>query len=413
MKVLPQRLERRRPDAARKPVSTRGGPRIVLVEPDPYLGFLLRLNFPTADVIEADPSADADAIRALRPTLVIAGVEGASLPMAELLSGEDPPKVLAVVDGARAARTTIPSAVDGILARPFVPTELHRAVRMALGMGDPEAAPGLPGPRLARVRGWIGPARVAAIAIAAVLEVAAPEVSRTRSTILALAFVYVTARWLMRRPSVVWVGADVAVAAVLVAFTDGVASPYIPFALVVASATGLTHNERWGGMAGLLIATASSPLVVADLRDGIVGPTEAVAWYLLTPLAGIAGGFASRLWRTQGSETGDLLAEANRVLSSLYRIARTVPGGLEIGTVADAALEEIRDSLRATAAAMLVWEAGSLAMVGSYGLRNPDAVSTGAGVTNGLAEMVHGNARVVTSADLDQPTAQSLGATHD
>ena len=406
MKVLPPRLERRRATVG-KPA--RGGPRIVLVEPDPYLGFLLRLNFPQAEVIEADPAADADAIRAMHPSLVIAGVESASLPMAELLSGPDAPKVLAVVDGARASRTTIPSAVEGILARPFVPGELHRAVRMALGYGDPEAAPGLPGSRLARVRGWIGPARVAAIAIAAVLEVAGAEVSRTRSTTLALAFMYVTARWLMRRPSVVWVGADIGVATALVAFTEGVLSPYIPFALVVAAATGLTHNERWGGIAGLIIAAGTSPLIVADLRDGIVGPTEAAAWYLLAPLAGITGGFASRLWRAQSSETGDLLAEANRVLSSLYRIARTVPGGLEIGTVADAALQEIRDSLRATAGAMLVWEAGSLAIVGSYGLRNPDAVSTGAGA-NGIAELVHGPARVVTTADLTPSTSQALGA---
>ena len=413
LKVLPPRLDRRRADAGRKTAAARGGTRIVLVEPDPYLGFLLRLNFPQADVIEADATADAEAIRAMRPTLVISGVEGSSIPMAELLTGEDPPKVLAVVDGARASRTTIPSAVDGILAKPFVPTELHRAVRMALGMGDPEAAPGLPGPRLARVRGWIGPARVAAIAVAAVLEVAGAEVSRTRSTILAIAFVYVTARWLMRRPSVVWVAADVGVAAVLVAFTDGLTSPYIPFAIVIAAATGLTHNERWGGIAGLIIASASSPLVVSGLRDAIVGPTEAAMWYVLAPLAGVAGGFASRLWRTQGSETGDLLAEANAVLSSLYRIARTVPGGLEIGTVADAALEEIKDSLRSSAGAMFVWEAGSLAMVGSYGLRNPDAVTTGAGSTIGLAEMVHGNARVVTTADLDQPTAQALGGAHD
>lgn len=411
MKVLPARLERRRTDAAGTPVPSRGGPRIVLVEPDPYLGFLLRLNFPQADVIEADPAADADAILSLRPALVIAGIENAGTPVAEILAGEAPPKVLAVVDGARAARTTIPSAVDGILARPFVPAELHRAVRVALGMGDPEAAPGLPGKKLERARAWIGPARVAAIALGAVLEVAAPEVSRTRSTILALAFVYVTARWLMRRPSVVWVGADVGVAAALVAFTDGMYSPYVPFAIVVAAATGLTHNERWGGLAGLIIASATSPLLVTDLGNGLIGPTEAVAWYLLAPLAGVAGGFASRVWHTSPSGSGDLLAEANRVLSSLYRIARTVPGGLEIGTVADAALEEIRDSVRATAGAMLVWEAGSLAVVGSYGIRNPDAVSSG--TPDGIAEMVHGNARIVTTADLEPTTAQALGGTID
>jgi signal transduction histidine kinase len=82
-----------------------------------------------------------------------------------------------------------------------------------------------------------------------------------------------------------------------------------------------------------------------------------------------------------------------------------------MGTVADAALQEIRESFRATAGAMLVWEAGSLAVVGSYGIRNPDAVS--AGTANGMAEMVHGNARVVTTADLDAQTAQALGGAHD
>lgn len=409
MKVLPPRLERRRGDAARKAAASRGGPRIVLIEPDPYLGFLLRLNFPHADVIEAEPAADAETIRALKPSLVIAGLENSS-PVHDLMGDESPPKVLAVVDGARAGRTTIPSAVDGFLARPFVPTELHRAVRMALGMGDPEAAPGLPGPRLARARGWIGPARVAAIAIAAVLEVAAPDVSRARSTILALAFVYVTARWLMRRPSVVWIGADVAVASVLVAFTDGDRSPYIPFALVVAAATGLTHNERWGGFSGLIIAAGSTPIIFDHLREAIVGPTEAAAWYVLAPLAGIAGGFASRVWRSPASETTDLLAEANRVLSSLYRIARTVPGGLEIGTVADAALQEIRDSFPAASGAMFVWEAGALALVGSYGIRNPDAAAAAA---DGLSEMVHGNARIVTSSDLPPATAQTLGGESD
>src|SRR5207249_11831038 len=131
------------------------GPRLVLVGPAPYLAFLLRLNFPQADVIEADPSSDASAILAHHPDLVILGVDA---PVTELLAAESPPKMLAVVDGAKAGRTTIPSAVDGILARPFVPSELHRAVRLALGLPDPEEAPGLPGPKLARARSLLGPA---------------------------------------------------------------------------------------------------------------------------------------------------------------------------------------------------------------------------------------------------------------
>lgn len=379
----------------------------MLLEPDPYLAFLLRLNFPQADVIEADPTVDAEAVLALRPNLVIVGVGSQALPLPDLLSADPAPKILAVVDGSRAARTAITTGVDKILTRPFIPSELHRTVRLALGMEDPEESPGLPGPKLARARSLIGPARLAAVAVAAVLELAAPQVNATHSTILALAFGYVTMRWLMRRPSVVWIGADVAVAATLVAATDGVSSPYIPFALVVAAATGLSHNERWGGLAGLVIASVSTPLVVTALGQRTINAQEIVAWYALAPLAGVAGGFASRVWRTPiGEKTSDLLAEANRVLSSLYRIARTLPGGLEMGTVADAAMLEIRDTVRATAGTMLIWEAGNLAVVGSYGLRNPDNVATNA---LGLSDMVHGSARILTRTDLDPTTAQALG----
>jgi len=385
-----------------------GTTRIVLVEPDPYLAYLLRLNFPEADVVELDPSANVDAVLTLNPDLVIVGVGGQSMPLTDLLAAEPAPKILAVVDGSRAARTAITTGVDRILTRPFVPADLNRTVRLALNMSDPEEAPGLPGRKLARARALAGPTRMAALAIAAILEVAGPEVKTFRATILALAFVYGTVRWLMRRPSIVWIGADVAVAAALVAATDGVSSPYIPFALVVAATTGLTHNERWGGLAGLVIASASTALIVTGLREGTINPQEVVAWYALTPLAGIAGGFASRVWRTPaGGSTGDLLAEANRVLSSLYRIARTLPGGLEMGTVADAAMQEIRDTVRASAGCMLVWEAGNLAVVGSYGLRNPDNVAGGGAAD--LAGMVHGAARVVTQTDLDKVTAQALG----
>ncbi len=379
----------------------------MVLEPDPYLAFLLRLNFPQADVIEAEPGIDPEAVLALRPNLVIVGVGSQSAPLPELLAAEAAPTILAVVDGSRAARTAITTGVDKILTRPFVPSELHRTVRLALGMEDPEESPGLAGPKLLRAQSLIGPARMAAIIVAAILEVAGTAVSTRRAIILALAFAYVTIRWLIRRPSVVWVGADVAVAAILVAATDGTASPYIPFALVVAAATGLAHNERWGGLAGIVIAAVSTPLIAADVGEHVIHAQGIVAWYALTPLAGVAGGFASRVWRAPaGEKTSDLLAEANRVLSSLYRIARTLPGGLEMGTVADAAMLEIRDTVRATAGTMLVWEAGNLAVVGSYGIRNPDNVATSA---QGLAEMVHGSARIVTQTDLDRTTSQALG----
>lgn len=403
MSVLPARLPR--PGPAPGPET----PRIVLLEPDPYLTFLLRLHFPQAEAIEADRNLDAAGIRAMRPDLVIVGVESSRVPITELVGGEAPPKILAVVDGARAARTTIPSAVDGILARPFVPTELHRAVRLALGMADAEEAPHAIGPALARARSWVAPARLAAVALGAVLEVAGPEVSRARATILALAFAYATLRALVRRPSIVWLGADIGAAATFVAATGGVSSNYMPLALVIAAATGLTNGPQWGSGAGIAIAAASTHLVVSGLQDGALDGPRVAAWFALFPLAGVSGGFASRVWRAPAGDGASLLSEANRVLSSLYRIARTLPGGLEIGTVADAAMQEVRDTVHAKAGAMLVSEAGTFVLVESFGLRHPAGVIV-RDPTSGLGAAAHGqSARVLRREDLDPPTAQALG----
>ena len=191
-----------------------GHPTIVLVEPDPYLGFLIRLHVPEATVVEAPVGATAEDIRAMAPDLVVAGVETHPSPIQDLLKGDNRPRVLAVVDGARASRTTIPSAVDGILARPFVPGELTRAVRAALGLET--LAPvdvGAPPTTLERARTLLGPARFAAVALSAVLEVAGSSLGRGRATILAIAFAYATFRWIVRRPNIVADGADVAVAA--------------------------------------------------------------------------------------------------------------------------------------------------------------------------------------------------------
>jgi CheY-like chemotaxis protein len=244
LSILSTRLERgtRAAEAQR---DRTGGPRIVLVEPDPYLAFLLRLNFPQADVVELDPAAPVDSVLELDPDLVIVGVGAGSMPIADLMEAKPAPKILAVVDGSRAARTAITTGVDRILTRPFVPADLQRTVRVALGWGDPEEAPGLPGHKLLRARTLAGPLRLAAVAIAAVLEVGgAPQVSALRASILALAFLYGTARWIMRRPTIVWVGADVAVAAALVAATGGVGSS-LSFIFAVHPVRAHRRGDDW------------------------------------------------------------------------------------------------------------------------------------------------------------------------
>ena len=384
-------------------------PTIVLVEPDPYLGFLIRLHVPEATVLEAPVGATAEQIRAMTPDLVVAGVETQPSPIQDLLAGDDRPRVLAVVDGARASRTTIPSAVDGILARPFVPGELTRAVRSALGLSGPlHEETGAPPTTLERARSWLGPARLAAVALSAVLEVAGAQVSARRATILALAFGYVTIRLLLRRPSIVADGADAAVAVALLAATGGELSNYLPFAIVVCVGIGLTRGPRWGALSGVVIELGSLVILINDLSNHRVGPRETTAWILLLPLLGVTGGFASRVWHIPQQEGLDVLVEANRVLSSLYRIARSLPGGLEIGTVADAAVQEIRDAMRSSAAAVLIQEAGTYAVVSSYGLRDPSSLLV-RDPTAGLGSVIQGSATVVRREELHPDNASALG----
>jgi len=398
VRLLPSVVDRPRKRAARA-----AQPVVVLVEPDPYLAFLVRMQVPEAIVIEVDEEGGADAISGWSPRLVVVDLEHAQDLTKKLLEEKERPKILAVVDGSRAARTTIPSDVDGLLARPFVPADLHRAIRGAMGMATGDVPGG--GTRvLQRARSWMPPLRFAMVAIAAVLELAGEPLPRTRALILALAFAYVTLRWLIRRPSVVAEAADVALGLGLVAATGGLDSNYIPFGALVVAAAGLFHGPRLGAAAGLVIVAGSTPLVVADLQNELATAREVVAWFLLFPAIGLTGGFAARVWRVGQQEGLALLVEANRVLSSLYRIARTLPGGLEIGSVAEAAIQEVREVMHAPAAAVLVTEAGALGVVGSYGLHDPDLVR---GDT--LGPLLHGQARVIDRDALDSSTSTGLG----
>jgi signal transduction histidine kinase len=381
---------------------------IVLVEPDPYLAFLIRLHVPETRVIEAGPEMPAHEILAAHPDLVIVDVDAASQALSGLLAGTERPRVLGVVDGIRAARTSVPTDVDAILTRPFVPAELNRAVRTALGMPvRSDDAEGMQ-PILSRARGLLGPARLAAVAISAVIEVSSSPVSRTRGIILACAFVYATIRWVLGRPSIVAEGADVAVAIALVAATGGLSTTYWPVAVVACIGIGLMRGPNVGLLCGFAIVAGSLPSLVQNLNDGTFDTRSAVSWFVLFPLLGTTGGFASRVWRVPADEGLSVLVEANRVLSSLYRLARTLPGGLEIGSVADAAMQEIRDAMRSSAGLMMVAEAGEFAVVGSYGLRAPGEVMV-RDRSRGLGAAINQGRPIIKREELTEATAQALG----
>jgi signal transduction histidine kinase len=377
----------------------------VLAEPDPYLTFLIHLHLPDAQVVEADPAEDLLEILAGAPDLVIANVE--SEIASALMARTEGPKVLGIVEGARAARTVIPPDLDGLLVRPFVPAELHRAIRRALGLPAPA---GEGAPAFERARAITRYARFGAVALAAVLDVASGSVSVTSAVLLGLAFLYSAVKLVFKRGGRVAAWADVLIAAVLVGLTGGLDSNYMVLGLVAAASAGLELGIWRGLLAGLIVADASAYQVLEQLLDNTVQAHQAAAWFFLFPLIALTTGFASRVLRLTEQEPPDRLAEANRVLSTLYRITRTMPGGLEIGTVASAALEEVRTTLRSPAGALLAGESGMLLLVGSYGLTKPGEVSVDPSMP-GLTGVSAGRARVVTADTLPPALGEALG--HD
>lgn len=336
--------------------------RILLVEPDSYLAFLLHLDLPDAEVLE--PNLQTDIAGMLDGTdLVI--LDLASSRASQALESLRGISTIGIVDGSRASRTAIPLDLEGVLVRPFVPAELYRAVRRALELPTPLSAPHRPS--LERARSWLARARVAAVALTAVVEVAT-EVFPERAALLALAFAYSAFR-IAHRGTPRW-GAltDVALAIVLIAATGGPRSPYMAFGLVASGEAGLVLGMQWGALAGVLIDAGSAWSFGEALRRGALDANQLVAWMVLFPLVAVAAGLAARIWLFDTRGGAELLAEANRVLSSLYRIARAMPRGLEVESVTSSALEEVRENLKSPAGVLLLTEAGTLGVAGAFGL---------------------------------------------
>jgi signal transduction histidine kinase len=125
-------------------------------------------------------------------------------------------------------------------------------------------------------------------------------------------------------------------------------------------------------------------------------------------LTGVAGGLASRIWSDERKHGAKILEEANRVLSTLHHIARAIPGGLEMTSVASAAVAELRDSLRSPAGALLLEEAGVYRVLSSYGLSAPQRASVRPGV-GGLSTVLTDGACIVRRDELIPATAEALG----
>lgn len=370
-------------------------PLVALAEPDPYIAFLIGLGLPGARVVEGIPAEGEE-----RPDLVIAWVDRPET--ARLLADEDRPPVLGLVEGAHLSRAAVTPATEGLLVKPFTPAELFRAVRRALGMDEAPAA-AAPAKPLGRARFWLDVARLAAVALAAVLELSSSAVRGERPAVLAAAFAYAIVRLAFRSTSRADALLDAGAAAAVLAVT-GAAGSYMAFGLVACLAAGTVLGIGAGTAAGAGVATLSLAFALNRTPGVVSSGQEIVAWLGVFALAGTAGGLAARIWRREPEPRTSMLAEANAVLSALHRIARTMPGGLDIGTVASAAVDEMRDTLGAPAGALLLGEAGTHTVVDAFGGCSVD--------TSRLDGLFAGPARAVRAGAEPNGEPDALGG-HD
>lgn len=341
----------------------RGRPRVVVVVADPYLAVALEEELPDSELVtirtdlelQAAPLADAD--------LIIVDLSHPRVAQVLLHRGAVP-----ILGIARGDVGKVSAQCDAVLVRPLGPTELARAVHRLLGHADAE--PRQPREWVSSVRTWLPIARVAAVALVAVLEIVATSVAPQRAAILAFAFVYAALRTRVPRQGRLGIFGDIAVAAVLVLLTGGPVSNYALFGLVVAASAGLVLGIVPGVLAAAVISLAGLVELAGSLApDSFVEPVYIGSFVILFPLAAAAGGMAGQIWDARARRSSlSLLLEANRALGSLYRIGRERPGGLTMQRVAAAIVEETRSEVGAAAAVLLLEDADSLYEAAADGL---------------------------------------------
>ncbi len=343
-----------------------GPVRIIVLDPDPYLLFLLEREFPEGAVRRAPEDLTAAQVLADTPDLVV-GSQGDPR-LSEARDLRDPAtKLLAVSDGT--GRPLHPAdGFDGVLVRPIGPAEVGRAVRSAMGLrtGTPRTIVGV----LERFPAWLATLRLAALMLGGLVAVTVGSTARPALAIFVTALAY-TALRAARGRTVAWLAwADVGVAAALIAVTGGVDSSYILFATVVALGSGVAFDQRRAVTAGLVLWLGAVVDAVASTTSASAAASELIVWLAIFPLMALITSVVTGGWRAERSDGSQIIAEANRTLSKLHDIARAIPRGFETGSIASAVLEEIKDA-GAPAGVLFVEQGGLLSAVGSFGWSQP------------------------------------------
>ncbi|MBW3621277.1 MAG: ATP-binding protein [Actinobacteria bacterium] len=133
---------------------------------------------------------------------------------------------------------------------------------------------------------------------------------------------------------------DAVLGAALVFVTGDVVTPYVLYVLTSVAGAGMTYGGVTGAAAG---AVVSLTRVAAFISAGTLGRQSddlLLTSLALFPLTGLAAGMTVEVLRRRRSGRY-VLEEANQLLVDLHRVAGAIPGGLDVATVAGAALEEI------------------------------------------------------------------------
>lgn len=192
--------------------------------------------------------------------------------------------------------------------------------------------------------------------------------------VLAAVIIHAVARAAFPRRTRTLAWLDVVFAALVVGLTGGPASIHAPYALICVIDAAFALGPIRGSLAGLGVALVAAVsgfhAVLVQLRQ----PRAIIPWLALFPVVGLAGGLAGRIKRDASRPHAGIVAEANRALSSLYRIACTMPGGLETANVAAAALEQVREMLSTPAAAVVALTDEQPRVAGAFGMPDRGAI---------------------------------------
>lgn len=143
------------------------------------------------------------------------------------------------------------------------------------------------------------------------------------------------------RSPVVPTAIDAALGAAIVFLTGDVVTPYLLYVLSAVAGAGIAHGGGAGALAGMVVSLSRVAAMVTAGTLGRQSDELLLSSLSVLPLAGLAAGMTMEVLRRRRSGRA-VLEEANQLLVDLHRVTGAIPGGMDVATVAGAALAEIR-----------------------------------------------------------------------